>query len=158
MKCSMFLGCFQTRWAKLCSLLTSLFGSPQLFSPTAIMLQLGPFFNLSQPQIPVSIHGFPCTVIRCDLCLTGLQILRSCVMSNIMLLVMDLELWSYYCFPVKSEMTAGNSTIAKQNTEEKAKFCTITCHFQDLCISIKPKQHANPKLHILVTQDLLFKL
>lgn len=158
MKCSMFLSFFQTCWAKLCRLLTSLFGSPQLFSPTAIMLHLGPFFNLSQPQIPVSIRGFSCTVIRCDLCLTGLQILCSCVMSTIMLLIMDLELWSYYSFPVKFEMTAGNSTIAKQNIEEKVNFYVIICHFQDLCVSIKPKQHSNPKLHMLVTQDLLFKL
>lgn len=75
-----------------------------------------------------------------------------------MLLIMDLELWSYYSFPVKFEMTAGNSTIAKQNTEEKVNFYVIICHFQDLCVSIKPKQHSNPKLHMLVIQDLLFKL
>lgn len=37
------------------------------------------FFSLPQSQIPASIHGLPCKVITCALCLSRMQILCTCV-------------------------------------------------------------------------------
>lgn len=138
-KCSMFLGCFQTHWAKLWGLLTTSSGSPQLYYPTAIMLHLGPFLAyLSHIYLQVSMAS----LAKWSHVPSAYQ---ECKYSALVLLIMDLKSWSYHCFTVKSEMTAGNSKMSKHKTEEKAKRYFITCNFQDLCISWKPKMHANPK-------------
>lgn len=70
------------------------------------------FFNLPQSQIHASMVSLA---------------QRSAVPSawqeckySALLLIMDLELWSYYCFTVKSELRAGNSTMSMQKTKEKA--------------------------------------
>lgn len=94
---------------------------------------LSSFFslNLSQSQTPAGTHGFPCTVIRCALCLTGMQILCTFVThygSRIMV---------YYCLTIESGMATGIRTMSRQKTEEKAYSYFTPCNFQDLCISRK---------------------
>lgn len=93
-----FLRCVQTHAAKLWSLLAILFGSLQLFSPTSTKLHLGPFLNLPQSQVPTRIHAFPCTGMRCTLCLTGMQVLCICVTHSVavimVLALLSSKTWS----------------------------------------------------------------
>lgn len=122
----------------------------QLFSPTAIVLHLGLFFNLPQSQIYpwLPLHSDQ----MCPLLNRNANTLH-CVThygSRIMvLLLLYSKIWN--------DSRKQHHVKAANRRTGQLLFHYLPFQY-NLCISRKPKQHANPKQKVLVTQDLLFQL
>lgn len=91
--------------------------SPSIFSHR-YHARFRSFFNLPQSQI----HASMVSLAQWSAVPSAWE---ECKYSALVLLITDPELWPYYCFTVKSDLRAGNSTLSKQKTKEKVNSCFI---------------------------------